>query len=277
MARKILFIGLVGIILCATFVFGPGNLAGPVQAYDNHIDEATKQHILDATVKITLFAPLLDEAGNQKIFEENGKMRGQITVSEGLGTLVRAGGETLIITHDHWSMLTVKLDKVQFHNASNELLLELDWSTLFSLYRYRDGGTLVFVAPDKLSAQMSAVDLAGENVALQKDDALQVVYWQPESKELLIDERVSVERVTVEPVVVEATEQYKDLPTIKMQSVNGKVVINGNSGGGVFLNGQLVGNMWETIVRRTLVDGEETGVAMHTLSRAAQLTYQMLD
>ncbi len=267
MARKILFIGLVGIILCAAFVFGPGILADPVQAYDNHIDEATKQHILDATVKITLFAPLLDEAGNQKIFEENGKMRGQITVSEGLGTLVRAGGETLIITHDHWSTLTVKLDKVQFHNASNELLLELDWSTLFSLYRYRDGGTLVFVAPDQLSAQMSAVDLAEENVTLQKDEALQVVYWQPES----------TEPVSVEPVVVEATEQYKDLPTIKMKSVNGKVVTHGNSGGGVFLNGQLVGNMWETIVRRTLVDGEDTGVATHTLSRAAQLTYQMLD
>jgi len=267
MAHKILFIGLVGIILYSAFVLGPGNLAGPVQAYDNHIDEATKQQILDATVKITLFAPMLDKAGNQKIIEVNGKMQGQITVSEGLGTLVRAGGETLIITHDHWSILTVKLDKVQFHSASNELLLELDWSTFFSLYSYRDGGTLVFVAPDQLSVQMSAVELAGENVSLRKDDALLVAYWQPESSQ----------HIGVEPVVVETTEQYKDLPTIKMESVNGKVVSHGNSGGGVFLNGQLVGNMWETIVRRHLVDGEDTGVATHTLSRAAQLTYQMVD
>ena len=149
MARKILFIGLVGIILSSIFVFGPGNLADSAQAYDYRIDEATKQHILDATVRITLFAPLLDDAGNEKIFEVNGKWQREMTIGEGLGTLVRVGEKTLIITHDHWSMLTPKLTKVQFHNAGNELLLEIDWSMLFSLYRYRDGGTLVFEAPDQ--------------------------------------------------------------------------------------------------------------------------------
>jgi hypothetical protein len=264
MAHKILFIGLISIILSSVFVFGTGITSGALHAQDYHIDEDTKQYILDATVRITIFAPVLDARGNPKISEVNGTMQMQTTIGEGLGTLVRTGEETLIITHDHWSMLTVKLYKVQFHSVNNELLLELDRSRLFSLYRYRDGGTLIFEAPDQLSAQMSAVELAGEDIVLRNDDTLLVAYWKLDSSE----------PVSVEPVVVESTEPYKELASIKMRTINGNVVAHGNSGGGVFLNGRLVGNMWETIVLRHLVDGEDSGVTSPTdLSRAAQLTY----
>jgi len=262
-ARKLLFITLIGILLSSACVFGPGSQTAPVQALDFPNDGVVKQNILEATVLITLFAPVLDESGNPKIFEVNGgEKQRQLTVGDGLGTLVRVGNKTVIITHDHWSLLTRNLYKAQFHSTSNKLLLELDGAMFTSLIRYRNGGIIVLVAPDLLSAQMSAVELVGEDVALQEDDALMIAYWQPESNK----------PVSVEPVIVETIELYQDLPSIKMKSLSGKVVIYGNSGGGVFFHGRLVGTIW-TSLQWQLVVGEDIGVATPTsLSRAALLT-----
>lgn len=264
MARKTWFMTLIGIILSSAFSCGTGFLCNTVQACDLQVDEVDRRNILEATVRITLFAPVLDEDGNVNTFEVNGELQRELTVGEGLGTLVRAGGETVIVTHDHWSLLTENLYKVQFHTARSELLLELEGSVFSRLIRFRDGGTLILVAPDLISAQMSAVEPAGEAAAMRQGDPLLVAYWQPDS----------IERVGVEPVVVVNIEQHQGLPSTNMRSLNDKVVIHGNSGGGVFLNGRLVGNMWKTSIEQQLVDGEESGmVSPTTLSRATQFSY----
>ena len=82
----------------------------------------------------------------------------------------------------------------------------------------------------------------------------------------------------MEPVSVMMTETYEGQTAIRMNSLNGKMVVQGNSGGGVFADGQLVGNMWETLVIRQQVDGQvaDEGSAT-TMSRAAQYGFEAED
>ncbi|MGD2079460.1 MAG: hypothetical protein PVH18_13835, partial [Chloroflexota bacterium] len=85
-------------------------------------------------------------------------------------------------------------------------------------------------------------------------------YWQPEAQR----------QVSVEPVTIQGVEEHDGNASIKMQSLNGRVVQQGNSGGGVFAGTQLVGNMWETIRLRNQDSGQQTST---DLSRAARYTY----
>lgn len=51
-------------------------------------------------------------------------------------------------------------------------------------------------------------------------------------------------RVVVLEAVVEGSTTYKELPAFKLHTLDGQPIVSGDSGGGVWLNGQLVGNMW---------------------------------
>ena len=123
MLRKILFFSLVLLLTGGTLIairFSTPVLASPVA-----VDKSIENQILEATVRMTLYAPLADAQDNPQYVEEDGQQVMQLAVNEGLGTLVRRGNEILVITHDHWLLLTPELRRVQFHNVANELLLDL--------------------------------------------------------------------------------------------------------------------------------------------------------
>lgn len=256
MARKIFFILLIGIIsaLAVTFFLKNENARASVSP----VDEVARQQILNATVRITVYA---EEASTSLSATQ---ALNEYALGDGLGTLVQDGPNKYIVTHDHWSQLVDNLNKVQIRNASDDLLLELDRALFYSLIRYRDGGLMVLVAPEEISS-LAAVPV-NKGAALTDGQTLHIAFWQPEA-EL---------PVSVEPVTVEMTETYEGQPAIKMRSLNGRTVVQGNSGGGVFSAGQLVGTMWETIVQKHLVDNQATGETSSTdMSRAALVDYDI--
>ncbi len=65
---------------------------------------------------------------------------------------------------------------------------------------------------------------------------------------------------------------------MKLQSVDGQTVIPGDSGGGIWLGGVLVGNMWMTIQEQWHYDDnpEPTATVTTDRSRAAGLTESLL-
>ena len=131
MARKTLFVTLIGIIIAAVIGFFPRT--ENAQASTIQVDEVIRQQILASTIQITVFA----EEGDLSLSGQ------QYVVGNGLGTLVQDGSGTYIVTDDHWSRLFTNFHKAQFHNVAGDLLLEVDSLLFYGLIRYRDGGTMV--------------------------------------------------------------------------------------------------------------------------------------
>lgn len=190
MARKIFFIILIGIISALVVTFFPK--IDNAQASVNPVNDSASRQILDATVRITVFA---EEASTSLSATQ---AVNEYALGDGLGTLVQDGPNTYIVTHDHWSRLVDNLRKVQFRDASGELLLELDRSLFYSLIRYRDGGLMILVAPEEIRSQITAVSV-NKGAELSEDQPLLIAFWQPEADQ----------QINVEPVTVEMMESYE--------------------------------------------------------------------
>ena len=260
MLRKLLFISFIGFLL--TVSLGFTNFNKKVLASQVTIDPTVRQQILAATVRITLFAPLTDEQGNPQYVTVDGQQAIQYTVGEGLGTLTRSGADVFIVTHDHWSLLTSNLTKVQFHNVANELLLEVSGAEFEQMLRYHDGGTILLDAPNELLVWLTAVP-AGDSSAVGRNDIVYLAYRQPHSG-----------AIDVAAMLVKKETSYKGKPVFRLTSLNNEFVVDGNSGGGVLFNGKLIGNMWGTILEQELsqLNGASNNPLMQTSSSlAAQL------
>jgi hypothetical protein len=187
--------------------------------------------LLKATVQINLYAPL-GENSREKLY------------ATGLGTLILAGGERLIITHDHWGPVLDGVTKARFGSADNQVLLELDGPAFLALIRYRDGGTMVLAAPEILVIRRPSLPrlqpvVAGDGATVQPGDIVTVAYRLP------ADARQSVS--TFEALVLSL--QIKEgQPVWRLQSTHGEQVISGDSGGGIWKDGRLVGNLWASVI-----------------------------
>jgi len=194
------------------------------------LDPARNQRILQATIQIALY-----EYDEGQGIEVGGR---------GLGTLVRHNGQTLIVTHDHWTHLNTNLREAEFRNARGDLLLTVPANTLLNLIRYRDGGTMILAAPAELAAMAPvaldpAVASAGQ------------VAWV--ARRARHDGGNSVEVVAAH---VETVEAEAGLPRLRLRGAGGAVVIPGDSGGGIWYDGQLQGNLWSggVEIRTTWLD-----------------------
>lgn len=229
-----------------------------VQHRIHKLDSSQKYRILDYTVQIEFLTYLSTDFRIQQLAGGEYIERNKYVVSEGLGTLVTWGDHTVIVTHDHWSQIE-KLEKVRIYDADGGLLWSLPAADFYSLIVYRDGGTMIFNAPVSLPG---AIYLPFDR-KVQRDEILFLTYRQPETGNL-----------DVVPVMVEDIILYHDCPAFVLRSLNGAAVYTGNSGGGLWLDGQFVGTMWITLVvqkveRKTLsvVISEEPTI----LSIAAKL------
>lgn len=123
---------------------------------------------------------------------------------------------------------------------------------------------MVLEAPDALSKAMQAVEVswASDELQLEIGDEMLMAYLESGAEG----------QVTVERVRVTAVEDYEGLSSLKLRNLSGKVVVQGNSGGGVFMKDLLVANVWATLMIRE--DGEE---AQTDQSRAARVELRLLD
>jgi hypothetical protein len=97
----------------------------------------------------------------------------------------------------------------------------------------------------------------GDSGAAGWGQMVAVVYRQPGTGAL-----------SVKQMAVTSTADYLERPSYALQSAEGTVVVPGNSGGGVWQDGRLVGNMWTTWLFENQDDGT---TRTSSLSRAAQL------
>ena len=260
MLRRILFISLALLILSSALGFTKLTKTALASSYT--ADANLERQILASTVRISLFAAITDDQGNPQYITVNGQKSIQYTVGEGLGTLARSGQDVFIVTHDHWTLLTANLHKAQFHTASGDLLLELSGMEFQQLIRYRDGGTMTLNAPEELAAGLTAVPL-GDGRSMQKNDVVLLAYRHPQT-----------DVISVVPMLVTELTTHLEQPAYKLLSLNGERVVHGNSGGGLFVDGQLAANMWEIVFERQVLrtTGEVVSAKTQTdFSLAAQL------
>lgn len=233
MIRKLFLLG--GTFLLVVWLLGVFSRSNQYNAYATAVlDASTKQHILSATVSIVLYMTLLDENDQPQIVMANEKNEVQyvaFTKMEGLGTLVNLNGEVVIVTHDHWTLLD-RLKMARFYDASGDILAEMDDGDFHRLIRFRDGGTMVLALP----AQLVATAVIGNSQMVQSEDVVFLAYRTPNSG------RLDVVAMKVTDVC-----EYHGHDVFALVSLDGEVVVRGNSGGGVWSRGKLVDNMWGTI------------------------------
>lgn len=196
--------------------------------------------ILRATVRIRIVAPYLDGRGDRVMMRDSGRPVGLDAINRGLGTLVTDNGRTLIVTHDHYNVMnTAVAEATVIDYTGRETTLPID--TFRQLIRYHNNGVLVLEAPAGLPAGLPL----GHGAAVQ-----------PGSTVRLVHRDAAAETLSVVDAVVEAWIDYRGVPSYTLGNVNGEVVAPGNSGGGVWAGGRLVG-----VIQRTILTADGTGDA----------------
>jgi hypothetical protein len=254
MATKMIPLVMSGIILLgSTLVF----IQGPDQ----------EQRILASTMMITMTVPELeavpevDEALPIPPDEYRAIARPDSYVAaEGLGTLVYKGGEPLIVTHDHWSGLDSQLGIVHIRNGHGQLLVEMQMLQFKGLIKYRDGGTMILSAPEEIATRLRSGNMLAhslEDPNLTAGDEVSLVYRQ----------RNGEPGVAMMQAEVESIGRKQGLPVLRLSTPEGKPIVGGDSGGGVWLKGNLAGNTWTTI----MVENSLTGASRQTNTSIAAL------
>lgn len=217
----------------------------------HYIKEKQRQEILAATVMISITTPnwqqtptAIEEALPIPPDEYRTMARadGEV-VADGLGTLVAHGDETLLVTHDHWSLFDESLGTVTFQTTGGAPIAELDLRDFKKHLRFRDGGTMVLVAPQVVATAVPEPAKALETNALNHGNGV------------LLAQQTGGKVVLTEASVVAQSEK-QGRPVVRLQSAAGQTVVGGDSGGGVWLNGRLVATMWMTVMMESPSTGE---------------------
>ncbi len=240
MKRFFLFV-MVALVAVGFYWFKPDVYAQP-----GNLAEAERQQLLAATVQIRLHASLRDETGNAVLVENNGTWHTQEMIARGLGTLVQLDSQLFIVTHDHWGDLLATAETAQFYNANGVLLVEISGAVFRNLLHYRDQGTLLLAAPPELPLPLGVM---GNGRELAVGSQVFLTRYQPGYEVV----EVVVARVT-------AVTEREGIPAYLLQTVDGTPVVPGDSGGGVWFEGQLVGNLWRNQAVETVptTGGAET-------------------
>jgi hypothetical protein len=188
--------------------------------------------ILRATVRIRLVAPYLDGRGNRVMMHDGGRPMGLDAVNYGLGTLVAVNGRSLIVTHDHYSEIdTAVADAIVTDFSGREVAMPI--ADFRKLIRYHNNGIIVLEAP----AGLPPGALPGDGAVAQPGSAVRLVHREATSDTLAVVE-----------AVVETWIDYRGVPSYTLRNVAGQIVTPGNSGGGVWAAGRLVGSIHSTIL-----------------------------
>lgn len=188
----------------------------PISEIDNY-----DQEILDATIQISMVVSVMDETSSVH------KIR-----AKGLGSLVNHNRQILLVTHNHWGELLQDATVIEMYDASHRILKEISGAQFKSLIRYQDAGTLVLEAPEGLTQSRAIL-----GSPIQAGDTVIVAYRQT----------ASGDQVAVLEAIVDSVFMFQGLPTYKLLSLDGQPIRGGDSGGGIWHDGELVGNMWATV------------------------------
>jgi hypothetical protein len=207
-----------------------------IQAKGKPAEEGQEQ-ILAASIQINM---------SLKIGQAAGSSNERIVLASGLGSLIEEQGEMFIVTHNHWGELLQNFTTIEFRDAQNGLLVRMLGYEFKRLIRSQDAGTLILRAPEEIVPLRSQSATRGDADQLRSGDHVQVAFRQPGNRQ----------RVDVLDAEVVSIGSYQGLPTVNLRSLSGQPITPGDSGGGVWLAGKLVGNSWMTIMNQVVVGGD---------------------
>ena len=148
----------------------------------------------------------------------------------GLGTVVQVEDENIIITHNHWRPLS-DVGLVQFSDANGTVLLSMTPFEFEKLILFQDAGTTILMAPENLGISPAVMGSTGQ---VTNGQTVSIARRQPGN----------IDKIEVVEARIVKTTNYENLEAWKLQALNGDVISPGDSGGGIWLNGQWVGNTW---------------------------------
>ncbi|MDX1415580.1 MAG: hypothetical protein R3293_15400 [Candidatus Promineifilaceae bacterium] len=244
--KRFILISLTIMLIALSYLFSQKVFA---QA---QVAEEIQRPILAATVQIKLLKSLPGDTANMPVEAHNGQARIQYQYAQGLGTLVKHGEQVYIVTHDHWGDLLVRAETVEFRNAAGDVLAEISGLFFRNLIRYRDKGTLLMLAPQELAPHFDQ--------AVQRGNSDEIV-----SGKLIYFTRQHADQMRVEvvPAQVTAVSDLANVSTYELRSEDGSMVVKGDSGGGIWSDGKLVGNLWWSVVQETIIVGDGSENVTH--------------
>ena len=214
---------MVAALIASLIVLGYCSMTAKAGRPVDPINPSIASQILNSTVQIRLFTPI----------EDAGISDGQAVyvMSQGLGSLVEWQGVSVIVSHNHWGEMMDEAEYAQIMDANGDLICKLGLEALNNLILYSDPGTLILAAPAGLSATSTIAD---QNTTILADDVVTLVHQDPEN----------IDRLVLLQARVVKLQDYKGQPVYKLALIDDIQIISGDSGGGIWSENVLVGNMW---------------------------------
>ena len=204
------------------------------------LDLEIAEHILQTSIQITMMENVFEKIETEASETDQDEIWQKVEkTTNGLGTLVSSQGEILLISHDHWSLFTSSTapDRVAFRDAKGSLLLEMAGSELLPLILFHDSGTFILKAPKELGDRTMVTADMGFFKTLNPGDIVHVVHHSPRHEG----------QISIMPAEIIGHERFNGVPMLSLRSLNGQSIEPGDSGGGIWVNGRLAGNMWMTM------------------------------
>lgn len=158
----------------------------------------------------------------------------------GYGTVVERAGQTVIVTHNHWTPPTfdpsIVPSRVKIYTIDKTLLTTLSGEEFFQLVRYQDEGTLVTSLPFGIDVVPIGSNQIGTGLVFDETEIFFLMHVDKETREVSFLPARQISAITP-----------TGAPSVSFQTLTGESIHKGDSGGGVWYNGQLVGNMWATV------------------------------
>jgi len=212
----------------------------PVAALDSQVDA----ELLQWTVQIRLYTslPVSEPADGQP----DSNVR-SYHLASGLGSLVVWQGRNVIVTHNHWGDALSEAEHVQIHDAYGNLLIKLGIDQLKDLILYSDHGTLVLYNPIGLGISASSLE---EAQSVDVGDFVTIAHQDPDHPG----------QVDLLQAKVVNHCQNEGLSVLQVAAVDNETIVSGDSGGGVWSEGELVGNTWAMVVEGDQADSSDVGL-----------------
>ena len=210
-------------------------------------NEADQAEILSATLQIEI--SVSTDASGLRVVQ-----------ADGLGSLVWDGEETLLVTNNHWGEVLQEKSIVVLYDAQGRMVKTMSGSDFISRICYLDAGSLILRSPLE-EVEQAQPDIASDPHQVRAGDVVLVAQREgPERKEATLVE-AEVESVTT----------FQGVPVFRLKGLEGRPVQGGDSGGGVWYEGSLVGNLWNTIM------AESTRFTLFSLVKLDEAKYEPTD
>ena len=164
-----------------------------------------------------------------------------MSVGYSIGTVVQYREEIYLVTHNHYDDLLDDMNIIEFRDSENHKIKQIYAFDFKKWIVYQDPGTLVLCVPDFLADALTPVKFEPQP-QWKPGDTVQVAHRGGPDRD----------KVEILEAVIEEIGTSKSTPVYRFRSLDGQEIAQGDSGGGVWLNGTLIANNWAVITKSSI-------------------------